>query len=124
MTSEVQAGERHALVVDDNAHAAALAGAVLEAHGWTVDRAHDGFEAILRFRERSYDAVLLDYQLPGMNGAEVLGWMRRNVANLPNVVVLSSECPKFLAGRFNGLGVKAILTKPPAPAELWRALAA
>jgi CheY-like chemotaxis protein len=122
MTSAVLAGERFALVVDDNAHAAEMAGAVLEAHGWTVHTAQDGFEAILRLRKQAYNVVVLDYRLPGMNGDELLAWIRRNGAHTPEVVVVSSERPELLEGRFAGLGVKAILSKPPVPTELWRAL--
>jgi CheY-like chemotaxis protein len=115
---------RYALVVDDNAHAAAMAGAVLEANGWQVDKAHDGFEAIVRFRQRNYSALILDFRLPGMDGAEVLDWVRRNVVDAPEVVVVSSECPRMLQQKFDGMGVRAILSKPATAADLWLALAA
>ena len=117
-------GERFALVVDDNARAAAVSCAMLEACGWQVDRAHDGFEAILRCRERTYDALVLDYRLPGMDGAEVLAWVQRNMDVCPDVVIVSSECSEFLRRRFEGLGVRAILSKPLAAEALVRALAA
>jgi DNA-binding response OmpR family regulator len=117
-------GGRYALVVDDNPQAAAISSTMLQAQGWTVDRASDGFEAIVRFRARRYGALLLDYSLPGMDGVEVLTWVRRNLSVAPEVVVLSSECRDFLARRFSGLGVRAILTKPVAPAELIQALKA
>lgn len=124
MSSCHAAGGRFALVVDDNPRAAELAAVVLESDGWTVDRAQDGFEAITRFSARAYDLMLLDFHLPGMDGAEVLGWVRRNVASQPEVIVLSSACPDMLKCRFEGLGVRAILGKPPIPAVLWQALAA
>lgn len=124
MSSCHAAGGRYALVVDDNPRAAELAAAVLESDGWTVDRARDGFEAITRFSTRAYDVMLLDFHLPGMDGAEVLGWVRRNVAAPPEVIVLSSACPELLKRKFDGLGVRAILGKPPIPAVLWQALAA
>jgi DNA-binding response OmpR family regulator len=115
---------RLALVVDDNAQAAAISSTMLQAHGWNVERAADGFEAIMKFRNRRYRAVVLDYSLPGMDGVEVLTWVRRNLAVAPEVVVLSSERREFLESRFSGLGVRAILTKPVAPAELIGALEA
>lgn len=117
-------GGRYALVVDDNAQAAAISSTMLQAQGWTVERASDGFEAIVKFRGRRYGVLVLDYSLPGMDGVEVLTWVRRNLAVAPAVVVLSSECPDFLEKRFSGLGVRAILTKPVAPAELIGALRA
>lgn len=115
---------RFALVVDDNSQAAAINASMLEANGWTVERARDGFEAIHRFGLRNYDVLLLDYGLPGMDGAEVLAWVRRNLPAAPQVVVVSAECPEFLKTRFAGMGVQAILTKPLAPADLFRVLQA
>ena len=114
--------ERFALVVEDNARAAEVMAAMLEANGWSVDKARDGFEAIMRFRARTYSALLLDYQLPGMDGVEVLTWVRRNVAVRPEVVVVSSECPDFLQSRFGGMGVRAILPKPLKARDLIGAL--
>jgi hypothetical protein len=84
MPTSTPSGARFALVVDDNPAAAAISGALLEASGWTVEHARDGFEAIVRFRSRNYGAVVLDYQLPGMDGVEVLAWIRRHVANAPS----------------------------------------
>ena len=120
-----QAGsDRVALVVEDNARCAEIVSAMLEADGWRVERAHDGFEAISRFRTRTYGAVVLDYRLPGMDGRDVLAWIRRNLAQSPDIVVISSESADFLARQFAGMGVRAILPKPPAPADLISALAA
>lgn len=122
MPAGATTGDRIALVVDDNARAADVTAAMLEANGWSVDKARDGFEAISRFRARSYGALVLDYQLPGMDGVEVLNWVRRNVANKPEVLVVSSECPDFLHSRFDGMGVRAILPKPLSPEDLIGAL--
>lgn len=118
------AGGRFALVVDDNPQAAAITEAVLSTLGWTIDRASDGFEAIVKFRERKYAAMVLDYSLPGMDGVEVLSWVRRNLPVAPDVVVLSSEALDVLKARFAGLGVRAILNKPVIAAELVHALEA
>ncbi len=124
MDIDLPKGARLALVVDDNPQAAAISATMLESQGWTVDRAADGFEAIVKIRARLYEAMLLDYSLPGMDGFEVLTWVRKNMAVSPEVVVLSAECPDFLKSRFAGLGVRAILSKPVHPAELIAALKA
>ncbi len=117
-------GARLALVVDDNPQAAAISSTMLQSQGWTVDRAADGFEAIVKVRARLYGAMLLDYSLPGMDGVEVLTWVRRNLSVSPEVVVLSGENMDFLKRRFAGLGVRAILSKPVIPADLIAALEA
>lgn len=124
MPSEITPRERHALVVDDNFRHATLSVAVLEAAGWTVDVAKDGFEAIVRFGASSYTLLVLDFRLPGMDGAEVLRWVHRHVSPVPHVIVVSSECPDLLEQRFAGLEVAAILPKPAAPADFSRALSA
>lgn len=124
MSTEPSTGGRCALVVDDNAQAAAISSTLLRANGWTVESARDGFEAIHLFRTRTYNAVVLDYCLPGMDGVEVLAWVRRNLSVAPDVVVVSGESTDFLRRRFEGLGVRAILSKPVAPGELIMALEA
>lgn len=124
MSPEITPSERCALVVDDNFRHAMLSVAVLEAAGWKVDVAKDGFEAIVRFGAESYDLLVLDFRLPGMDGVDVLRWVVRHVTPVPHVIVLSSECPDMLKDRFAGLGVAAFLTKPAAAADLCRALAA
>jgi DNA-binding response OmpR family regulator len=124
MDIDLPEGERFALVVDDNPQAAAINAVMLESQGWTVERAADGFEAIMKSRARLYGAMVLDYCLPGMDGFEVLTWVRQNMDVVPQVVVVSGECPDFLKTRFAGLGVRAILGKPVIPADLIAALKA
>ena len=116
--------ERFALVVEDNARAAEMTAAMLEANGWRVDMARDGFEAIMRFRNKAYGVLLLDYRLPGMDGVEVLAWARRNVAVWPQVLVVSGESPEFLRHQFDSMGVRAILPKPLTVQDLLGALPA
>lgn len=124
MPTSTPSGARFALVVDDNPAASAISGALLEASGWTVEYARDGFEAFVRFRSRNYSAVVLDYRLPGMDGVEILSWMRKHLKLLPEVVVISSDPIKVLQERFRDLGVKAILTKPVSANDLWQVLRA
>jgi len=124
MSTGTPSGARFALVVDDNPSAGAISGALLEAAGWTVEHARDGFEAILKFRSRNYDAVVLDYRLPGMDGAAVLAWMRRNLEVCPEVIVVSSDSMALLREKFSGLGVKGFLQKPVSAADFCEVLRA
>ena len=61
------AGER-ILVVDDEAEIAELLREVLSAEGFEVDAAPDAATALERIRENIYDAALLDFNLPDMDG--------------------------------------------------------
>ena len=113
---------RRALIVDDSRPAAAMAGAMLEACGWEFDTALDGFEAISRLRRATYETILLDYQMPGMNGVEVMEWIVRNIPAPPPVIVISSDNHGLVTKAFSGLGVKAILTKPIAANDFCEAI--
>jgi CheY-like chemotaxis protein len=109
---------RRALIVEDSRPAAEMAAAVLQACGWEFDHALDGFEAISRLRMATYNTILLDYRLPGMDGVEVMEWIVRNLPAPPPVIVLSSDNHTLVTKAFNGLGVKAVLTKPVAANDL------
>ncbi|HEV7691508.1 MAG TPA: response regulator [Hyphomonadaceae bacterium] len=116
------AAPRRALIVDDNRGSAAVSATLLEASGWEFDLARDGFEAVTRLREGCYSTVLLDYRLPGMDGVEVMEWIRRNLKPAPRVIVLSADPMATLDNRFGGLGVSSILNKPVTAKDLCRAM--
>jgi CheY-like chemotaxis protein len=113
---------RRALIVDDNRGSAAVSATLLDASGWEFDLARDGFEAITRLRDGAYSTVLLDYRLPGMDGVEVMEWIRRNLQPQPRVIVLSADPMATLDNRFGGLGVSSILNKPVTAKDLSKAM--
>ena len=72
-TSEasVQGKSIRILVVNDDEGTRAYIAKVLSLKGWKVDTAGDGVACLALVRKQAYDAVVLDYRMPGMNGAEV-----------------------------------------------------
>ena len=64
------------LIVDDNEVNRFIAAHVLEAKGFTVLQASDGAEAVRLTFEQRPDVVVLDIQMPGMSGLEVLAAIR------------------------------------------------
>ena len=58
------------LLADDNPVHRQLIGALLRQSGCLVDVVDDGVQAIERFRERRYDLVLMDWQMPQLDGVE------------------------------------------------------
>ncbi len=64
------------LIVDDNEVNRFIAAHVLEAKGFTVLQASDGAEAVRLTFEQRPDVVVLDIQMPGMSGLEVLAHIR------------------------------------------------
>src|SRR6187200_3548431 len=64
------------LVVDDEVRLARALRTGLEAEGFAVDVAHDGTDGLWLARENTYDAIVLDLMLPGINGYRVCAALR------------------------------------------------
>ena len=69
-------GNVRVLVVDDEVRLAEAVRRGLVAEGYSVDVSHDGLDGLWRAREGSFDAIVLDLLLPGMNGYQVCGTLR------------------------------------------------
>jgi len=83
------------LVIEDNAQNLYLMSFLLEKHGFRVVSATDGPEGIAKARECAPALVLLDIQLPGMDGYAVAAELRRDprLARTPIVAVTSYAMP-------------------------------
>lgn len=75
------------LVVDDSAGVRQLIGATLRGNGFDVEVAANGAEAMGLLETRRYDALVVDYSMPGSNGAQVVTALRSTGATLPIVMV-------------------------------------
>jgi DNA-binding response OmpR family regulator len=111
-----EAPRRILVVEDDDAIATALS-LNLRLAGHDVDVAEEGTGALTAIDNVSYDLVLLDINLPGRNGLEVLADMRRGAHHVPVIVVSAreGEFDKVAALR---LGADDYVTKPFGLAEL------
>src|SRR5690348_3457027 len=78
-----------AIIVEDDRDIVALFRQVLDIAGYHTEIVLDGIEAIQRIEMSLPDIVLLDLQLPGMSGAEILKRMRESstMMNIPVVVI-------------------------------------
>jgi DNA-binding response OmpR family regulator len=110
---------RRALVVEDDPDIVELLVHYLSADGWTVDALSDGRRALERARAGGYQLVILDLQLPGMDGLTLCAELRREAAtrDLP-VVMLTARGDE--ADRIVGLemGADDYVVKPFSPKEL------
>lgn len=100
------------LVVDDSALARRKAAQPLVEAGFDVEEATDGDEALEHLVSLDVDAVLLDYEMPGRDGLEVLATMQEQGLEVP-VVVLTGTDDESVARKFLEAGASDFLTKGP-----------
>src|SRR5215212_8307752 len=101
------------LIVEDNEKNLKLARDVLQFRGFRTLEASTAEQAIELAMERQPDLVLMDYQLPGLNGVEALKILRADpkTAEIP-VVALTASAMREDRERFLAAGFDGYLTKP------------
>jgi CheY-like chemotaxis protein len=102
------------LVVDDNPINLAVARAILEAVGAAITTAVDGADALELLRSAVFDVVLMDLQMPRMDGGEALAHIRAGragPATIP-VIALTADVIGEAADALPGLGFDAVQAKP------------
>jgi two-component system alkaline phosphatase synthesis response regulator PhoP len=106
------------LCVDDEPVVLATRKLVLQSAGYRVITASDGREGLSLFRERSVNAVVLDYAMPDMDGGRVAAEMKQMH---PEVPILMLSAHMFLPD--NALeNVDAYLTKIEGPVAMLNTL--
>jgi DNA-binding response OmpR family regulator len=110
---------RHALVVEDDTDIVELLIHYLTADGFTVDSAEDGRRALTLLRQGDYDLLVLDLQLPGLDGLAVCAEVRRD-KRLRDMAVVMLTARGEEADRIVGLemGADDYVVKPFSPKEL------
>ena len=74
------------LYVDDEPLLLKVTREYLEIHGFIVDIAESGHQALQKISEKVYDAVVSDYMMPGMDGIELLKEIRRRNLDIPYIL--------------------------------------
>jgi CheY-like chemotaxis protein len=75
------------LFVDDHKPLARLSCEILQRAGFCAEFACDGTEALVKFKQGSFDLVVTDYRMEGMNGLELARRLRQQAPELPIVIV-------------------------------------
>jgi len=104
---------KHILVVEDNPMNMELVVDLLELYGYDVTGAEDGFEALEFVKQIEFDLILLDMQLPEMNGSEILEKLKSDpdTARMP-VVALTAHAMAGDEERFVKAGCAGYISKP------------
>ena len=111
------AGER-ILLVEDNPMNRRVAEFLLKAQGYIVDEARDGQEALEMLKTKVPDLILMDLQLPGMDGYAATKIIKQDAStkNIP-VVALTAYAMSGDAERAREAGCEGYITKPIDPDE-------
>lgn len=113
------------LVAEDNAVNQRVVVRLLEKQGHAVEVAADGAEALARLRERCFDAVLMDVQMPTLDGLEATRQLRVLERAMPRrtpVIALTARAMKGDEEVCRQAGMDAYVSKPIDPAALHEAL--
>ena len=111
----------HLLIVDDNRVERMKLTRMLESEGNTISVANDGYQALEILRERTFDLVLLDVVMPGMDGFQVLQAMKAESA-MPRtpVIMISAMDESDISAKCASLGAEDYISKSSDP-ELFKA---
>lgn len=110
----------HLLLVDDSPVERLALGHFLRGAGYTVDEAADGDAAILQLKHREIDLLLLDLQMPDVDGFAVLSYLQEHRRSLP-VILLSGMPPHKIQHKMHVLRepeLPPLLLKPIDPEQL------
>lgn len=107
------------LMVEDDEHIAYILRFLLERHGFQVEHAADGRQALQRFMQPPADLVLMDIMLPYHDGLELLGRLRGEPAWAATpVLMLTAKAREGDIVRALDAGADDYVTKPFQPEEV------
>ncbi|MCP1380857.1 response regulator transcription factor [Runella salmonicolor] len=101
----------HLLLVEDETKVAAFIKKGLERQGFTVEIAEDGREGQRLFDERTFDLIILDVNLPFMDGVELAAYIRTKNAQIPLLMLTALDTTADKLAGFDA-GVDDYLVKP------------
>ncbi len=111
-----------ALVIDDNAQALDIIVSVLTSFGLrNIVRAASAEEAVELVQRQTFDLILTDAHMPGMDGYEFVSWLRKNGPEAARVVpalVITAHTRRSQVLRARDCGANFIVAKPITPKVL------
>ncbi|MCW8931142.1 MAG: response regulator [Gammaproteobacteria bacterium] len=101
------------LLVEDNVINQEVATAILQDTRMSIDIANNGFEAVEKVKSNQYDLILMDVQMPGMDGLEATTIIRQNKANaeLP-IIAMTAHALQKHREQFIATGMNDFIAKP------------
>ena len=114
----------HVLVAEDNAINRKLIEHMLEALGHTCDFAEDGEQAVSRASSERYDAILMDVQMPVLDGISAARRIRAlpGAAAKAHIIAVTANAMSGDKEKYLSAGMDSYVSKPISLADLARAL--
>ncbi|PQJ80933.1 two-component system sensor histidine kinase/response regulator [Polaribacter porphyrae] len=105
------------LIVEDNLINVMVGKQILEKVNFKVDVANDGLQAVHKIKENNYDIVLMDIQMPVMDGYTATKEIRKFNTNIP-ILALSASVFMEVKDKINECGMNGFIFKPFEPQDL------
>jgi CheY-like chemotaxis protein len=105
------------LLVEDNKNNLRAFTLYLEVMGLVVEPAQDGFEALRKLSHESFDVVVSDIGMPGLNGLDLARRIHDNFGTIP-IVLMTGDPTARTNESVNEAGVSCLLIKPFIPREI------
>ncbi len=109
------------LLVEDNQMNVLIAKRLLEKWNMVVDLAENGLIAIEKVENNQYDIVLMDLQMPEMDGYEATRILRKKGFELP-ILALTASAMYDKSSKLGSTGLDGLVTKPFNPKDLYKAI--
>ncbi len=114
------------LLVEDNEVNQMVAKAILGKMGVSPAQAYNGNDALRLLENKDYDLVLLDVQMPGMNGYELSKIVRSPDSKVKRheipIIAMTAHAVKGDKERCIAAGMDDYVSKPISPTDLWKAM--
>ncbi|SHO59445.1 ATP-binding protein [Algoriphagus zhangzhouensis] len=106
----------HLLMAEDNDVNALVLGKIIKKWGYTFERVGDGAQAVEAVKSNTYDCILMDIQMPVMDGFEATSEIKK-ISNTP-VIALTAAAKLEIMEKINEIGFDGFVAKPIDAAEL------
>ena len=100
------------LLVDDDIKVLSAMKRLMLFEGWEVLHVLNGDEALKIFEESSFDLVITDFKMPGMNGIELSDILKGKFPALPVILLTAYADKKLILKAFSNRTIVDIITKP------------
>jgi CheY-like chemotaxis protein len=102
----------HILVAEDNKTNQMLIGILLEELGLSYETVDDGIQAVEKFDNDKFDVVLMDENMPNLNGTEAMKEIRKLHGNKVPIIALTANAMSGDKEKFLAAGMDGYISKP------------